>query len=437
MAIFRAALAAADAGNAVREHLAVRGGHLKAGSVRVALKDFDRVFLIAAGKAALKMAAAVAEIFSGPGGSRLAGAIAVTKHGHAKSRARGVQVVEAGHPIPDAAGLEAAVAIRELLRELNARDLLVVAISGGASALLPAPAEGVSLEAKQKTTDLLLRAGANIAELNAVRKHLSLLKGGRLASLAYPATVLALLLSDVIGDAADVIGSGPTAPDGSTFSDAMAVLSKFDLLRHVPADARERLEAGVRGEIAETPKPGDPVFEQVHNVIVGSNRLALEAAAHEAKARGYRPLILSSTMQGETREVAGVHAQVLREIAGSGNPVAAPACILSGGETTVTVRGQGKGGRNQEFALAAAMAIAGLRNGMVLSAGTDGTDGDTDAAGAMATGDTLPRAARMGLDAGEHLLRNDSYAFFEALGDLIKTGPTGTNVMDVHLLLAG
>ncbi len=436
MAILRAAIAAADAGNAVRRHLTVRGGVLRAGGVRVALKDFDRVFLIAAGKAALEMAAAVAETFFRAGAPGLAGAIAVTKHGHATSQVRGLQAMEAGHPIPDAAGLQASIAIQELLRELNARDLLLVAISGGASALLPAPAEQVSLEAKQRTTDLLLRAGANIAELNAVRKHLSLLKGGRLAALAYPATVIALLLSDVIGDAPDVIGSGPTAPDLSTFADATQVLAKFDLLRRVPAKVRERLQAGARGEIAETPKPGDPVFEKVHNVIVGSNRIALEAAAREARALGYRPLILSSTMQGETREVAGVHAQILREVVASGSPVATPACILSGGETTVTVRGKGKGGRNQEFALAAAMALAGLPNAMVLSAGTDGTDGDTDAAGAIATGETLQRAAEMGLDAPEHLLRNDSYPFFDALGDLIKTGPTGTNVMDVYLLLA-
>ncbi len=433
LAIFKAALSAADAGNAVRKYLAVRAGHLNAGSLRLPLKDFDRVFLVAAGKAAVEMAIAVEKVIA----PRLAGGIVVTKHGHAGPAIRGVQILESGHPIPDARGVEASHAIRDFLRQLNARDLLLMAISGGASALLPAPVEPVTLQAKQKTTDLLLRAGATIFELNAVRKHLSILKGGRLAALAYPATVVSLLLSDVIGDPPDVIGSGPTAPDTSTFDDALKVLNKFQLLQRVPAAVRTVLERGARGEIPETPKPGDSLFENVHNVVVGSNRLALDWAAREAKARGYRPLLLSSTIQGETREVARVHAQILREIVTSGKPIAPPACILSGGETTVTVRGNGKGGRNQEFALAAAIELVGIPKVLSLSAGTDGTDGPTDAAGAMATGDTLDRALRLGLDAGEHLRQNDSYPFFDALGDLVKTGPTGTNVMDIHLLLAG
>jgi glycerate 2-kinase len=433
MSIFRAGLAAAAAGNAVRKHLSITGGRLRIGNLRLWLNDFDRVFLIAAGKAAVEMAAAIKEIV----GERLTASIAVTKHGHSISRIRRIRVMEAGHPIPDTAGFKASLEIRDLLRELNARDLLFVAISGGASALLGAPAQPVTLRNKQRTTELLLRAGATIFELNAVRKHLSMLKGGQLAALAYPAKVVGLLLSDVIGDPPDVIGSGLTAPDRSTFADAIAVLEKFDLLRRVPASVRTRLEAGVRGEIPETPKPGDRFFDSVHNVLVGSNRLALEAAADKARALGYRALILSSTMQGETREVARVHAHILREVIVSGNPVARPACILSGGETTVTVQGDGTGGRNQEFALAAAMALTGLPNVVVLSAGTDGTDGATDAAGAIATGQTLQRARRMGLDAATHLLRNDSHPFFESLGDLVKTGPTGTNVMDLHLLLAG
>lgn len=400
--------------------------------MRLPLKDFDRVFLIAAGKAALEMAAAVEEIV----GARLTSGIAVTKRGHSKSRLHVARAFAAGHPIPDRAGVEASLAVRDLLKELNARDLLLVAISGGASALLPAPAEPVTLGAKQQTTDLLLRSGANIGELNTVRKHLSFLKGGRLAALAYPATVVGLLLSDVIGDAVDVIGSGPTAADASTFADAIAVLEKFSLADRVPRVVRNHLEAGARGEIAETPKPRDPLFENVHNIVIGSNRLALEAAAQQAKKLGFRTMILSSTMQGEAREVARVHAEILREIVSSGHPIAPPACILSGGETTVTVRGDGKGGRNQEFALAAALAIAGLNRVLLLSAGTDGSDGPTDAAGAIATGDTVVRARRLGLDAAQHLAVNDSYVFLDALGDLIKTGPTGTNVMDVHLLLA-
>lgn len=432
MSIFHAALEAADAAHAVRTHVNIRGGFLKAGNVKLALENFDRIFLIAAGKAAIPMAVALEKIT----GRRLVRNIVVTKHGHIGTPAPRLHAFEAGHPIPDSAGLRASRAINAFLRELNARDLLLVAISGGASALLSAPAPPVTLRDKQRTTNLLLRAGADIFELNTVRKHLSTLKGGQLAALAYPATVVSLLLSDVVGDPLDVIGSGPTAPDPSTFSDALTILRKFDLLNRVPASVRDRLAAGARGEIAETPKPADPLFKNVHNIVIGSNRIALEAAAHSATALGYRTLILSSTMEGETREVARVHSAMLRECVASGHPVSPPLCLLSGGETTVTVRGDGKGGRNQEFALAAALSVAGLPNVLVLSAGTDGTDGPTDAAGALAAGDTLSRARQIGLDAADHLRRSDSYPFFDRLGDLIRTGPTGTNVMDIHLLLA-
>lgn len=432
MAIFHAALKAADAAHAIRTNVSIRGGFLKAQNVRLPLATFDRIFLITAGKAAIPMAVALEKI----AGRRLAGNIVVTKHGHIGTPPPRLHAFEAGHPIPDAAGVRASRAITALLRQLNARDLLLVAISGGASALLSAPAPPVTLRDKQRSTNLLLRAGADIFELNTVRKHLSTLKGGQLAALAYPATIVSLLLSDVIGDPLDVIGSGPTAPDNSTFSDALAILRKFDLLDRVPASVRERLEAGARGEIADTPKPGDPVFKNVHNVVIGSNRIALEAAARSARKLGYRTLILSSTMQGETREVARVHSRILHECLASGHPASPPLCLLSGGETTVTVHGKGKGGRNQEFALAAALSIARLRNALVLSAGTDGTDGPTDAAGAIATGDTLAHAREIGLDAADHLRRNDSYRFFDRLGDLIRTGPTGTNVMDIHLLLA-
>jgi len=413
--------------------LSIQSGYIKAGDVRVPLKNVARIFLIGAGKAAVQMAATAEEIL----GTRLTRGIAVTKLGHATSPLRRIEVIEARHPIPDQAGVRASTAIRALLRELNARDLVLLAISGGASALLSAPAEPITLHAKQKTTHLLLRAGATIHELNTVRKHLSTLKGGQLAALAYPATVVSLILSDVVGDRPDVIGSGLTAPDASTFADALDVLRKFDLMRAVPRVVRERLEQGVRGEISETPKPGDSVLKHVHNVVIGSNRLALEAAAWEAKTRGFHPLILSSAIEGETREVARTHAQILREVALSGHPVRSPACILSGGETTVTVRGKGKGGRNQEFALAAAFEIDGHRDLLVLSAGTDGTDGPTDAAGATATGETIRRARLRGLDPAKHLAENDSYPFFDALGNLVKTGPTGTNVMDIHVLLSG
>jgi glycerate 2-kinase len=324
-----------------------------------------------------------------------------------------------------------------LLAGLTAKDLLIVAVSGGASALLCAPVHGVTLAAKQQTTDLLLRSGADIHELNCVRKHLSLLKGGNLAARAHPAPVLSLLLSDVVGDSLDVIGSGLTAPDPSTYSQALRILENRNVLPQIPREVRDHLEKGARGEIAETPKPGDGLFANVFNVVVGSSSQALQAASQEAKRRGYRPNVLSSCIQGEAREAARRHADALREAVAARHARHPPACILSGGETTVTVRGPGKGGRSQEFALAAALALEGAANVLLLSAGTDGSDGPTDAAGAIVSGDTVARAAAGGHDAADYLARNDSYAFFDALGDLVKTGPTGTNVMDVNIMLAG
>ncbi len=430
--IFAMALEAADAASAVRRHFTRSENYLQAGELRLNLNEYDRLSLVAVGKAAPAMAEAIEEVMGG----ELDRGLVVTKHGHRRDSLRRCIQIEAGHPIPDGSGERAARSVQELVRDLNVRDLLIVAISGGASALLPAPVFPVTLDAKRKTTDLLLKAGADIRQLNAVRKHLSFLKGGRLAALAYPATVLSLLLSDVIGDDLDVIGSGPTAADNSTFAEAVAVLENFRLLHRVPAAVRVRLQEGAAGLIEETPKPGDPIFRKVHNIIVGSNRLALDAAAQEARELGYCALILSSRLEGETREIASQQAKILRNVITSGDPIPTPACLLSGGETTVTVRGAGKGGRNQEFALAAAPGIAGINGAAVLSAGTDGTDGPTDAAGAIATGSTVARAQHLGLSVEDHLARNNSYAFFDALGDLVRTGPTGTNVMDVHVMLA-
>ncbi len=430
--ILKAAFEAAHAGNAVRRYLRKTRHVLQVGTVRYDLKNFDRILFFGVGKASVAMAAAVAEIL----GPDLQGGLVVTKHGHGGKLPKSLRLTESAHPVPDEAGAQAASDVISLLRELNTRDLLIVAVSGGASALLPAPVPPITLAQKGKTTDLLLKAGADIFELNAVRKHLSSLKGGQLAALAYPATVVSLQLSDVIGDPLDVIGSGLTAPDTSTFDQAIQVIKRYRLWDRIPRPVRNRLEGGAAGKFPETPKPSDPLFEHVQNLVVGSSRLALTAAAQKAKSLGYKPVILSSTMQGETREVARVHAEILREVRDSGSPLAPPACLLTGGETTVTVKGSGKGGRNQEFALSAAIAIEGLRDVLVASAGTDGTDGPTDAAGARADGSTLERAEALGYSLQDHLDRNDSYPVFEALGDLIKTGPTGTNVMDVHLLLA-
>jgi hydroxypyruvate reductase len=435
LAIFRAGLRASDAGEAVRRSIKLSRSTLYLpGPQSLSLKDFDHLFVVGAGKAGAAMATALEQVL---GPDRISGGILNVKYEHGRPRPKRIRLNECAHPVPDQQGADAAREMNELLRSLNARDLLFVLISGGASALLPAPAPPVSLSDKQKTTDLLLRCGADIFDLNAVRKHLSELKGGRMAALAYPATVIALILSDVIGDPIDVIGSGPTAPDSSTFGDALRVVSKFGLTRKVPRSVMAVLEDGASGRRLETPKPGDPLFANVHNFVIGSNRIALDAAAREAKHLGYSPLILSSTIQGETREVARVHCEILREVLKSESPLAPPACLLSGGETTVTVKGNGNGGRNQEFALASAAYLADVESIAVLSGGTDGTDGPTDAAGAIADGSTSSRAAGKGLSIAASLEANDSYPLFDALGDLVKTGATGTNVMDLHILLAG
>jgi glycerate 2-kinase len=436
-AIFWAGIEAVGAQKAVARHLSmdVDNNVLRIGAdIGVPLSQFKRVFIIGAGKAAAPMAAAVEEVISP---AFLPEGVVNVKYRHTSPLPRFVSLNECGHPLPDNAGVTGARKIESILSQLTERDLLFVLVSGGASALLPSPADGISLGEKQDTTELLLRAGADIYEINAVRKHLSTLKGGQLAMRAGRATVLALLLSDVIGDRLDVIGSGLTAPDPSTFSDALKVLEKYDLVRRVPVSVMKRLTQGARGEIPETPKTNSSISAVVHNVVVGSNRLAIQSAAQAARALGYQTIILSSTMQGETREVARVHAEILREVVSSGNPVQPPACLLSGGETTVTVRGAGKGGRNQEFALAAAIAAAELPNAVILAAGTDGTDGPTDTAGAMIDGTTLARATAMGLSPIDHLNRNDSYAILDALGELFKTGSTGTNVMDLNIMLAG
>lgn len=428
--IFRASVKAVDPAEAIRRHVRLSGGILLAGNKRYPLERYRHIYVIGAGKASAVMAAAVEGLL----GRRVSGGLVNVKYGHT-AKLRRVECNECGHPVPDAAGIAGARRIAEIAAAAGADDLVICVISGGGSALLPFPAAPVTLEEKQTVTRLLLQCGANIHEINSVRKHVSAIKGGQLARMCAPATVLALMLSDVIGDDLDVIASGPTAPDSSTFASAREVLERYGVWSQAPAAVRERMECGIRGEIPETPKPGDPVFSRVLNLVVGSNALAVAAAAARARELGYRPLVLSTTIEGETRDVAGVHAAIAREIVSSGRPVRRPCCVISGGETTVTLRGEGLGGRNQEFALAAAMGISGLTGVAILSAGTDGTDGPTDAAGALAFSDTIERASRLGRDARSYLDRNDSYRFFEALGDLILTGPTGTNVMDIRLVL--
>ncbi len=416
--IFRAALAAADPYDAVLRHLKFDGRTLVAGRRKYSTAKFDRIQVIGAGKASASMARAVERLL----GRRIAGGWINVKDGHS-AHLRRIHQHECGHPVPDQRGVEGARKMEEIARDAGPRDLLICVISGGASALTPAPVPPMTLTEKQELTKKLLASGATIHEINTVRKHLSSFKGGQLAKLAYPATVIALILSDVIGDDLDVIGSGPTVADHATVDDARAVLAKYGIALSV--------------EFHETPKPGDPALERVQNIIVGSNEQAIDAALRQSKALGYRTMVLSTRIEGETRDVAGVHAAIAKEIVASGRPLKAPACVLSGGETTVTIRGSGLGGRNQEFVLAAAIALENAGPVTVLSVGTDGTDGPTDAAGAIGDSSTVGRGRDSGLDAAAFLANNDSYRFFEKIDGLIKTGPTGTNVMDVRVVLVG
>jgi hydroxypyruvate reductase len=427
-AILDAATAAGDARRLAGAAVGLDRSHLMVAGRRFDLDGLRRIVVVGAGKASAEMARALEESL----GDRVTEGLVAVKEAPAGRPGR-IRLVQAGHPIPDERGRAAAEEILRLVTAAGPGDLVICLVSGGGSALLPLPVPGVSLAEKQAVTRLLLEAGATINELNAVRKHLSALKGGQLARAAAPAPVVALLLSDVIGDPPDVIASGPTAPDPTTFADALAVLDHFQLRDRVPESARRHLETGAAGAIPETPKPGDPLFGAVTNRVVGNNGLVVAAALDAARRLGYPPLLLTRRLQGEAREVARVAAAVLAEAVGSGQPVGSPACLVAAGETTVTVRGPGKGGRCQEFCLALAPAMASLPGVVVLAAGTDGSDGPTDAAGAIVDWTTLERARGAGLDARAALAANDAYHFFAPLGDLVVTGPTGTNLLDLYL----
>ena len=426
--VLAAALAAVEPGRAVHNAITLSDGRLSIVDRDYDLSRFRRAVIVGAGKASAPMAAALEDVI----GVRLPVEGSVTvRYGHS-APTRHVRIREAGHPMPDQAGVEATREIVRVLQGANADDLVLCVISGGGSALLTLPHEGISLDDLRQTTDALLRCGATINEINVVRKHLDQVKGGGLARLAAPANVVTLVLSDVVGNPLDAIASGPTVPDTSTWADARAVFDRFGLWDQVPGSVAERL----RADIPDTPKPGDPLFERTQTVVVGSNLLACEAAAAEAERQGYRSLVLTTYVEGEAREVARVLAALLREVTASGHPLARPCCLIAGGETTVTVRGQGLGGRNQEVALAAALALRGVPGVLLASVGTDGNDGPTDAAGAWVDGDTVAHATELGLVPARYLAENDSYHFFEQLDQLIKTGPTNTNVNDIYLLFA-
>jgi len=428
--IFRAGLKAVDPERAVQRYVRRKGNQLFVGDCSYSLDQFRRILLIGAGKGTAPMAKALEDIL----GDWLNNGWIIVKYGHGMPL-KNTLIMEAGHPIPDEAGLRATEELLSQARGCTEKDLIICAFSGGGSALLPAPSPPIDLDQKQESTRLLLECGATINELNAMRKHLSRSKGGWLAKEAYPATLISLILSDVIGDPLDVIASGPTVPDESTYSDCMEIIERYDLTNRLPAGVVEYFRQGLAGVLPETPKAGDPVFSKVQNLVVGNNREALLAAKEEAISLGYNTLVLSSQIEGEAREVAQVFAAIGKEISQAGLPISPPACVLAGGEPTVTIHGSGKGGRNQELALAFAIAIDGWDGINLLSAGTDGTDGPTDAAGAIVSGLTCRRAQQANLNPQAFLLANDSNSFFESLGDLLKTGPTRTNVMDMICML--
>lgn len=421
--IFRAAVAAVDPIAAVHRALRLESNKdICLQNLRQPLPK-GRLFVIAAGKAAAPMAAAIEEQL----GEWIDSGLAVTKDGH-ETPLKTIELLQASHPVPDQRSQYAAQKILDLLRQTTAEDLVITLISGGGSALLASPAAGLTLADKMTVTDLLLGCGASIDEINCVRKHLSSIKGGQLAYAAAPAAMLTLVVSDVIGDPLDVIASGPTVPDPTSYRDALAVLRSYKLLNQCPESVIRHLTDGEHGRIPETPKPGE-LLPNCRTRIIAGNSLALQAARQEAEALGYQCQIYDSRLNGEARLAAE---QLARTAIQRGKP---SSCLLAGGETTVTLKGSGMGGRNQEFALAAARVISGEEGLVILAAGTDGTDGPTDAAGAIVDGDSIRRGQCSGLNATDCLRDNNSYPFHKASGDLLVTGPTRTNVMDIYLAL--
>ena len=426
--ILDAALAAVAPDRAVRNALRLDGSLLHCDDTTYDLDDFKRIIILGAGKGAAPMAGELESLL----GDRITDGLICVKYGHALPLTK-VRTVEAAHPVPDAAGEKAAHALLDMASKATADDLILCVITGGTSALTPAPADGISLEDVQQTTRLLMNTKTSIHEMNTVRKHLSLFSGGQFACAAQPATMLTLIVSDVVGDDLGSIASGPTSPDQTTFAEAHAVIERTGLLHFIPEEVRQRLESGMAGDITETPKPGDDAFAHVQNVIVASNHMALDAAMRKAEEMGYDARIISEEIVGEAR----VEATSLATLAGTvaNAPHNKHVCLITGGETVVKVLGEGEGGRNQEMALAFAMAARGDKRIHALFAGTDGTDGPTDAAGGYALPGTLARAKKAGLDPQAYLDNNDAYRFLRGTGDLLITGPTRTNVMDISIIL--
>ena len=428
--IFLTGLEAADPVHAILTHVKFKNHILYIDKTKFNLKNYKRVIVIGAGKAAASMAKAIEDLIL----DYISDGIIIVKDGH-KLPLKKIKVYEAGHPVPDQRGISGTNQIINLIKDANESDLVLCLISGGGSSLLINPSDGISLNDKQETTKHLLACGASIHEINTVRKHLSNVKGGRLAFHIYPATLISLILSDVVGDNLDIIASGPNVPDSSTFDNTKQILKNHNIWNKIPISVKNHINNGISGKTDETPKSGNIIFSKSLNILVGSNFNSLTAAAKKAEQLGYTTLILTSKAEGEAKEIAVFYAAIAKEIISSGNPLKPPACILSGGETTVTIKGLGKGGRNMEFTLAAAIALKGIHNIIALCGGTDGTDGPTDATGAIADHTTLYRAETLKIDPVHFLNENNSYEFFKKLNDLIITGPTLTNVMDIYMLL--
>ena len=429
-----AALAAADPGRIIRNHLKLNGSTLHVERLQFPLKDYRRVFVIGGGKASGYMAEEVEKLL---GNWITRGLVIIPDYLRARPRGRRIKYHQATHPIPTRKGMEGVLAMLRLVENISRDDLVIVVLSGGGSALMPLPVRGIGLNDEARVTSLLLKSGANINEINNVRKHLSQVKGGRLAARLYPATVLTLIISDVVGDKIDAIASGPTAPDPTTYHDAENILKKYDLWFQIPENARSVVTSGLSGSLPETPKRKNKVFRRVHNVVVGNNRASCLAAASAMTKAGYKTQILSLQITGEASEAGLIFGSIVRDIRENSLPFAPPAAFVAGGETTVTARGKGKGGRNQELVLAAAVKVSGSEEVVVGSFATDGIEGRTDAAGAVADGSTINRGLKLGMDPEEFLRTNDSYHYFSRLKDLVITGPTGTNVNDIMIVAAG
>jgi hydroxypyruvate reductase len=432
----------------VREALSIEGSTLSikadGRSQSWDLSGFDRILVLGFGKASARMALGLEDIL----GERIHGGLIAVKHGHSEVL-RFLELMEASHPVPDESSALAAKRILALAEEADERTLAINLVSGGGSAILCAPwgdapwddgARRITLADKAAVTSALLACGADIREINTVRRHLSAVKGGRLAAALSPATVVSLVLSDVLGDELSSIASGPTVPDASTWADAMGVIERYGIESRIPEAAMKLLHAGLSGAVPDTPKPGNPLFDKVHNIILGSNRQAALAAAAKAEELGYHTLYLGSRVACEAREAALFYQGIAASCAGNEEPLPLPACIIGGGETTVTIRGPGKGGRNQEMALAFLCSLIDMDPGLgqrlcFLSGGTDGNDGPTDAAGAFADTSLLEASRKAGLDPRKFLASNDSYHYFENIQGLLKTGPTNTNVCDLQIAL--